>query len=89
MRVDVCADDEADNVEEGHPGGLGQELLGKCQRDGRDDPADLHDGPETSLDGSLDLMESARAGNEGHADQVDAVLNGRNLDGHGLAYHAM
>ena len=34
-------------------------------------------------------MESARAGDEGHADQVDAVLNRRDLDGHGLACHVM
>lgn len=27
--VDVCADDEADDVEEGDPGGFGEELLGE------------------------------------------------------------
>jgi hypothetical protein len=30
-------------------------------------------------------VEGARAGDEGHGNEVDAVLNGRNLDGHGLA----
>ena len=79
MRIDVGADDETDNVEEGHPGGLGQELLGECQRDGRDDPADLHDRPETGPDGRLDLVEGASARDEGHGDEVDAVLDGRDL----------
>jgi hypothetical protein len=79
VRVDVCADDEANDVEKGHPGGLGQELLGKSQRDGGDDPADLHDGPETSLDGCADLVECTGAGNEGHRDEVDAVLDGGDL----------
>lgn len=79
--VDVGADDEADDVEEGHPGGLGQELLGKGQRDGRDDPADLHDGHEAGLDGCADLVECAGAGDEGHGGQVDAVLDGRDLGG--------
>jgi len=79
MRVDVGADDEADDVEEGHPSRLGQELLGKGQGDGRDDPADLHDRPEAGLDGRLDLVESTGAGNQGHGHEVDAVLDGRNL----------
>ena len=79
MRVDVGTDDETDNVEEGYPSRLGQELLGKGQRDGRDDPADLHDGPEAGLDGRLDLVESTGARDKGHGDEVDAVLDGRNL----------
>jgi len=83
MRVDVCADDETDNVEEGHPGGLRQELLSECQRDGRDDPADLHDRPETSLDRRLDLVEGTSACDEGHGDEVHTVLDGRDL--HSLA----
>jgi hypothetical protein len=79
MRIDVGADDETDNVEEGHPSALGQELLGECQRNGRDDPADLHDRPETGLDRRLDLVEGASAGDEGHGDEVNAVLDGRDL----------
>jgi hypothetical protein len=77
--VDVCADDEADDVEEGHPCGLGEELLGKGQRDGRDDPADLHDGPEAGLDGGTDLVERTGARDERHGDEVHAVLDGRDL----------
>lgn len=79
MGVDVGADDETDDVEEGHPGGLGEELLGECQRDGGDDPADLHDRPEAGLDRGLDLVEGARTGDKGHGDEVDAVLDGRDL----------
>jgi hypothetical protein len=64
--VDVGTDDETDNVEEGDPSGLREELLGKGQRDGRDDPADLHDGPEASLDGRADLVECTGTRNERH-----------------------
>jgi hypothetical protein len=77
--VDVCADNEADNVEEWDPGDLWEELLGKRQRDGGNDPADLHDGPETSLDSSADLVEGTGACNERHGDEVDAVLDGGDL----------
>lgn len=64
--VDVCADDEPDNVEEGHPGALRQELLGESQRDRGDDPADLHDWPEASLDSRADLVECTGASDERH-----------------------
>ena len=73
--VDVCTDNEPDNVEEGHPGGLGQELLGESQRDGRNNPADFHDGHETGLDGRADLVECAGAGDQSHGGQVDTVLD--------------
>jgi hypothetical protein len=66
VRVDVCADDEADDVEEGHPCGFWKELLGEGQRDGRDNPADLHDGPETSPDGRADLVDCPGTRNERH-----------------------
>ena len=79
--VDVGSNYEADDVEEGYPGGLGQELLGERQRDGGDDPADLHDGHEAGLDGCADLVECAGAGNQSHGGQVDAVLDGRDLGG--------
>lgn len=79
MRIDVCADDKTDDVEEGHPGGLGQELLSECQRDGRNDPADLHYRPETSLDRRLDLMEGTGTRDKGHGDEVDTVLDRRDL----------
>ena len=77
--VDVCTDDETDDVEERHPGGLRQELLGKSQRDGRDNPADLHDGHETGLDGCADLVECAGAGDQSHGGQVNTVLDGGDL----------
>jgi hypothetical protein len=80
VRVDVCADDEADDVEEGDPGGFWEELLGEGERDGRHDPADFHDGPETGFDGGAHLVEGAGAGDEGHGDEVDAVLDGGDLD---------
>jgi hypothetical protein len=54
-------------------------LLGKRQRNGRDDPADLHDRHKASLDGGLDLVISASARNQGHGDQVHGVLDGRDL----------
>jgi hypothetical protein len=73
--VDVCADDESNDVEEGHPSSLGKELLSKSQRDGGHDPADLHDGPEASLDGCANLVECSGTGNKGHRDEVDAVLD--------------
>jgi len=68
--VDICANYEADDVEEGHPRALGQELLGKGQRNGRHDPANLHDGHEASLDGGTNLVESAGARNDGHRNQI-------------------
>ena len=66
MCVDVGSDDETDDVEEGHPGGLGKELLGKGQRDGGNHPADLHDRPEAGLDGRADLVEGASACDQRH-----------------------
>jgi hypothetical protein len=77
--VDVGADDEADDVEEGQPQLVGEELLGKGQADGGGDPRDAHDLPEADLDGGADLVVCAGAGDEGHGDQVDAVLDGGNL----------
>ena len=79
VRVDVGSDNEPDNVEEGHPGVLGKELLGKGQRDGRGDPADLHDGHETGPHGCADLVEGARARDHRHTAQVHGILNGRDL----------
>jgi len=79
VRVDVGSNDEPDNVEERHPGVLGEELLGKGQRDGRGDPADLHDGHETGPHGSADLVEGARARDNCHAAQVHGVLDGGDL----------
>lgn len=77
--VDVGADEEGDNVEEWHPGVLGQELLGKSQRQRGGDPADLHDGHETGLDGGANLVEGTGAGDDGHRGEVDGVLDGGDL----------
>lgn len=77
--VDVGTDDEGDEVEEGNPELVGEELLGKGQADGGGDPGDAHHLPEADLDGSANLVVSAGAGDEGHGDEVDAVLDGGNL----------
>ena len=78
--VDVSADDEGHNVEEGHPELVGQELLGKGQADGRGDPGDAHHLPEADLDGGAHLVVCAGAGDEGHGHEVDAVLDRGDLD---------
>lgn len=79
MGIDVGADNEADNVKEWHPCLFWEELLRECERKRRDDPADFHHAEETSLDRSLDLVESARTSNEGHRRQINDVLNWRDL----------
>ena len=78
-RVDVGADDEGHQVKEGHPGALGQELLGKRQADGRRDPADAHHLPEADPHRGAHLVEGARTGDERHSRQVDGVLDGGDL----------
>lgn len=77
--VDVGSNEESDNVEEGHPGVLGEELLSEGQAQGRGDPADLHDGHESSLNGRANLVDGARTGDNSHRGQVDAVLDGGDL----------
>lgn len=71
VRIDVGANDEANDVEEGHPSLLRQEGLSEGQGDRRGDPGHLHDRHEASLHGRADLVESARAGDDGHAEEVD------------------
>jgi len=66
VSVDIGSNEETDDVEEGNPGVLGQELLGKGQSQWRGDPADLHDGHETRANGGANLVECARTGNDGH-----------------------
>ena len=80
MGVDIGTDGERNYIEERHPGLLGKELLreGKCDWGG--DPADSHHGPETSADGGANLVPGAGAGDEGHAGQVDGVLDWCDLD---------
>lgn len=80
MGVDIGSNEETDDVEEGHPGVLGEELLGKGQGQRGGDPADLHDGQEAGLDGGANLVEGARASNDRHRGQVDGVLDGGDLE---------
>lgn len=77
--VDVGANDEGHQVEEGHPSVFGQELLGKGQADGAGDPGHTHDLPEADTDGGADLVVCAGTGNQGHGRQVDGVLDGGDL----------
>ena len=77
--VYICPDYEANNVEERHPGVFRQELLGEGQGDGRNDPADLHDRHETSLDGGAHLVEGTGACNDSHGHEVYRVLDGGDL----------
>ena len=75
VRIDICSDDERDDVEEWHPSVLRQELLRKRQSQRRCNPADLHDRHEACLDRSPDLMEGPRASNDSHRSEVHAVLD--------------
>jgi hypothetical protein len=76
VRVDIGPNDKSDDVEERYPYVLWEELLRECQRNRGDDPADLHHRHEASLDCRAYLVESARAGNDGHGNEVDCVLDG-------------
>ena len=66
MGVDIGSNEETNDVEEWHPSVLGEELLRerKCERGS--DPADFHDGHETSANCGANLMEGARASDNGH-----------------------
>ena len=79
MSVDISPNAERQNVEEWHPSLLWEELLGKCQRQWRGDPADAHDRPEASADGGPDLMPGAGTGNDSHRREVYGVLDRRDL----------
>jgi hypothetical protein len=80
-RVDIGTNHKSNDVEEGDPGLLREELLSKCKRNWRGDPADLHDWHEASLPSCVDLVESTCTGNDGHRDQVHGVLDWCNLIG--------
>ena len=56
-----------------------QKLLGECQRQRRDDPADFHDRHEAGSDGRSDLMEGPGASNDSHGGEIDCVLDGCDL----------
>lgn len=75
LGVDPGANDKSNDVEEGDPGMLGQELLGKGQCQGRDDPADFHDRHEAGSNGCSDLVEGPGAGDDSHGGKIDCILN--------------
>lgn len=79
LRVDPGANDKGNDIEEWHPSVLRQELLGKGQCQGRDDPTDFHDWHEAGSDRRSDLVEGPSAGNDGHGSEVDCVLDGCDL----------
>jgi hypothetical protein len=79
VSVDVGSNDETDDVEERHPGLLGQERLRKRQGNGRGDPRDLHDRHEAGAHSSTDLVERTCSSDDGHAEEVYGVLDGRDL----------
>lgn len=74
--IDISADDEADEVEEGRPELLREEGLRESQRQRGCDPGDFHDGHEAGADRRADLVEGAGACDDGHEEEVDDVLNG-------------
>lgn len=80
--VDIGTDNKANQVEEGHPGVLGKKLLRKCKGQRRGDPANLHDGHETSAHSSANLVDVTRTGDVTHRREVDDVLDGSNLRSH-------
>lgn len=79
MRIDICADDKSDKVEEWNPSLLWEESLSEGQADGGSNPANSHYWPETGLYGGLYLVESPSTGNDGHCNEIDRVLDRRNL----------
>lgn len=79
LRIDPGANDKGNDVEERHPGMLRQEFLGKGQCQGRDDPADFHDGHEAGSDGRSDLVEGPGASDDGHGGEVDCILDRSDL----------
>ena len=76
VRVDVCTNDESNNVEERYPSVLWKEFLGERQRNGRHDPANLHDRHEAGLDGGTNLVEGTCTGDDSHGDKIDSILDG-------------
>lgn len=80
--VDIGTDNKADQVEERHPGVLGKELLRKGKGQRRGDPANLHDGHDTSAHGSANLVDVPRTGDDTHGREVDDILDGSDLRSH-------
>ena len=79
LAIDPRPNHERNEIEERHPGVLGQELLRKGQSNRASDPGDFHHGHEARLDRGTDLVESTCASDEGHRGEVDHILNGCDL----------
>lgn len=77
--VDICSNDESNHIEEGDPRMLWKELLGKGQGQWRRDPANLHDGHESSFPGRSNLVNIGGSGNECHGYEIYSVLDRCNL----------
>ena len=75
LAVDPRPNHKANDIEKRHPRVLGQELLRERQRQRGRDPGHFHDGQEARADGGVDLVQGARAGDDGHGGEVDAVLD--------------
>src|ERR1700748_2537704 len=67
VRVDIGANDEGDKIEEWNPRFLWKECLSEGQTNGRSNPANPHNGPEASSNGSPDLMEGTSASDHRHS----------------------
>lgn len=65
-RVDICANEECDNVEKWNPGVFGKEFLCKGQTQRGRDPADPHDRHESRFPRRMNLVDGLSAGNYGH-----------------------
>lgn len=72
-RVEVGGQDEPDKREERFPHDGGEVVLRYGNGDGTGGPGDPHDGPESGLDGLLDIVDSARSVDVRHAAEVDGV----------------
>lgn len=66
MRINVRPNHKPDQIEKRHPRLLRQEGLRKGERDWGGDPGDFHHGHETRTHGGADLVEGARACDDGH-----------------------
>ena len=79
VSVDVSANAKGDNIEEGYPCLLWQELLSEGQSNGRGDPGNLHDRHEAGTHRGADLMPGTSTSDDCHGGEVHSVLDGRNL----------
>lgn len=75
MRVDVRANHKSNDVEERYPDLLWQKLLRESKGYGGSDPRDLHHGHKAGTNSGADLMEGFGAGNDGHGDEIDGILD--------------